>query len=112
MKKNNVEFTNIFMCIVMSILALTSLAYLLPAFKDCFNAFDYKSYANNITYTGYFDRIDESYNWIYYYYDKDTNVVYFGSDTEVTAPLYNADGTLVTYDKWLSNRNKENNIEN
>ena len=66
--------------------------------------------ANCLTYTGYSDRLGAG--DIYYYYDKDTNVMYACTNTKAISVLYNADGTLVTYDEWLSNRNEENDNQN
>ena len=44
---------------------------------------------------------------VYYYYDKDTKVMYAYVNGESITPLYNSNGNLVIYDEWLNNRKEE-----
>lgn len=59
--------------------------------------------ADCIVFTGYSDDFGTS-GYTEYYYDKDTNVMYAYTNSNIVTPLYKADGTLVTYDEWLSMR--------
>lgn len=70
--------------------------------------------ANCLIYTGYSDKFyysDFGRKEVDYFYDNNTKVMYAYGMRTIT-PLYNADGTLVTYDEWLSNRTEENDNQN
>lgn len=70
--------------------------------------------ANCLTYTGYSDKFyysDFGRKEVDYFYDNNTKVMYAYGYRSIT-PLYNADGTLVTYDEWIINRNEENDNQN
>ena len=95
--------------ILLTVLLIISINFLIGCTStsgDGVSHFNTSPLANCLTYTGYSDRLGAG--DIYYYYDKDTNVMYVFTNTKAISLLYNADGTLVTYDEWLGNRNGEN----
>lgn len=91
--------------ILLTVLLIISINFLVGCTSTSGNGvshFNTSPLANCLTYTGYSDRLGAG--DIYYYYDKDTNVMYACTNTKAISVLYNADCTLVTYDEWLSNR--------
>lgn len=73
-------------------------------------SYDTRTTANCLIYTGYRDATDNAHDgYVDYYYDKDTGVMYacrgWSADSETITALYKADGSLVTYEEWLQNRN-------